>query len=36
MGITEAQKRELDEQGCIVIPDVLSSAEIEMYRADLL
>ena len=29
MGITDAQKRELDEQGCIVIPDVLSDEEIE-------
>ena len=36
MGITEAQKRQLDEEGCIVIPDVLSAEEIEMYRADLL
>ena len=36
MDITEAQKTELDEQGCILIPDVLSAEEIEMYRADLL
>ena len=36
MDITEAQKKQLDEQGCIVIPDVLSDEEIEMYRADIL
>ena len=36
MGITDAQKRELDEQGCIVIPDVLSDAEIKVYKADIL
>ena len=35
MGITDAQKKQLDEQGCIVIPDVLSDAEIEVYRADI-
>ncbi|MXY28286.1 phytanoyl-CoA dioxygenase family protein, partial [Candidatus Poribacteria bacterium] len=35
MGITDAQKQQLDEQGCIVIPDVLSDAEIEVYRADI-
>ena len=36
MGITDAQKKQLDEQGCIVIPDVLSDEEIEVYRADIL
>ena len=36
MGITEAQKKQLDEQGCIVIPDVLSDEEIEVYRTDIL
>ena len=36
MAITEAQKKQLDEQGCIVIPDVLSAEEIAMYRADIL
>jgi len=36
MGITEAEKKQLDEQGCIVIPDVLSDEEIEVYRADIL
>jgi ectoine hydroxylase-related dioxygenase (phytanoyl-CoA dioxygenase family) len=36
MALSKAQKRELDEKGCIVIPDVLSAAEMEMYRAELL
>ncbi len=36
MEITEAQKKQLDEQGCIVIPDVFSEEEIVMYRADIL
>ena len=36
MGITEAEKKQLDEQGCIVIPDVFSDAEIKVYRADIL
>ena len=36
MGITDAQKKQLDEQGCIVIPDVFSDEEIEVYRADIL
>ncbi len=36
MSITEAQKKQLDEQGCIVIPNVLSDEEIAMYRADIL
>ena len=36
MGITDAEKKQLDEQGCIVIPDVLSDEEIEVYRADIL
>ena len=36
MGITDAQKKQLDEQGCIVIPDVLSDEEIKVYRADIL
>ncbi len=36
MGITEAQKKQLDEKGCIVIPDVLSDEEIEMYKVDIL
>ena len=36
MRITETQKQELDKQGCILIPDVLSAEEIEMYRADVL
>jgi hypothetical protein len=36
MGITDAEKKQLDEQGCIVIPDVLSDEEIKVYRADIL
>ena len=36
MGITDTQKKQLDEQGCIVIPDVFSDEEIEVYRADIL
>lgn len=34
--ITVEQQRELDEQGAIIIPDVLSDAEIEAYKARLL
>ena len=36
MSITDAEKQQLDEQGCIVIPDVLSDEEIEIYRTDIL
>ena len=36
MPIPEEQQRELDEKGCILIPDVLSQSEIEVYRARLL
>ena len=36
MGITDAEKKQLDEQGCIVIPDVLSDEEIKVYRTDIL
>lgn len=36
MSITQEQKKQLDEQGCIVIPDVLSTEEIDMYRTDIL
>lgn len=36
MSITEEQKKQLDEQGCIVIPNVLSEEEVAMYRTDIL
>ena len=36
MSISPEQQRELDEQGCIVIPDVLSAPEIDAYKACLL
>jgi len=36
MTLTDAQKRELDENGCIVIPDVLSEEELCAYKANLL
>ncbi len=36
MAITQAQKKQLDEHGCIVIPNVLSKEEIAVYRTDLL
>ena len=34
--ISSAQQKQLDEEGYVVIPDVLSTAEIETYRARLL
>lgn len=34
--ISEAHQRELDEQGAIVIPEVLSDAEIEIFKERLL
>ena len=36
MPIPKEQQRELNEKGCILIPDVLSQSEIEMYKARLL
>ena len=34
--ISAAEQEQLDEEGYVVIPDVLSIAEIESYRAQLL
>ena len=36
MAISSEHRKQLDEQGYIVIPDVLSASEIETYRAKLL
>ncbi|MBI1930211.1 phytanoyl-CoA dioxygenase family protein [Candidatus Poribacteria bacterium] len=36
MAISREQQRELDERGCILIPDVLSESEIHAYKARLL